>query len=61
MKLLEVKDTANQNLLKIFREIGRERSLIEIGESRRAIKKLAIGMKSEIDKRIRKNSRNALV
>jgi len=61
LKLLEVKDTANQNLLKIFREIGRERSLIEIGESRRAIKKLAIGMKSEIDKRIRKNSRNALV
>lgn len=40
------------NVLKIFKEIGRERAFNNIGETRKSMKKLETGMKLAIDDKI---------
>ncbi len=52
IKLLEEEEMSKLNVLKIFKEIGRERAFNNIGETRKSMKKLENGIKLAIDDKI---------
>ena len=60
MKLLEDEEVSKQNVLKIFKEIGRERAFNNIGEERKAMKKLESSMSPAILKMVEKAKKTHL-